>query len=108
MCLASQSMDRAAATLELGAGDVRVTIDVATGGRIAQISVEDQAMLWAKSGAAIGWGSYPMAPWAGRVRDGRFAFDGQRYQLGLNHTDEDGSSHAIQGTVFDTAWTVDE
>ena len=101
-------MDRAAGTLELDAGDVHVTIDVATGGRIAQIDVAGQALLWAGSAAAIGWGSYPMAPWVGRVRDGRFEFDGQRYQLALNHTDDDGSSHAIHGTVFDTAMDVDD
>ena len=60
------------------------------------------------SAGAIGWGSYPMAPWAGRLRDGRFAFDGTTHQLPLNHTDEDGTRHAIHGTVFDAEWTVDE
>ncbi len=29
----------------------------------------------------IGWGSFPMAPFAGRVRDGRFTFRGGAYQL---------------------------
>ena len=30
------------------------------------------------------WGSFPMAPWAGRVRHGVFEFDGQRQQLPIN------------------------
>jgi len=57
---------------------------------------------------AIGWGSYPMAPWAGRLRDGRFGFGGAVHQLALNHVDADGARHAIHGTVFDAEWTVDE
>ena len=27
------------------------------------------------------WGSFPMAPWAGRIRGGRFTFDGADHQL---------------------------
>ena len=36
---------------------------------------------WAGRAAAIGWGSYPMAPWVGRVRHGRFSFEGVDHQL---------------------------
>ncbi len=86
-----------------------VTVEPAAGGRIGQIAVGRQQLLCDDpSAGAIGWGAYPMAPWAGRLRDGRFTFDGTTHQLPLNHTDEDGTRHAIHGTVFDAEWTVDE
>ena len=95
--------------VELRSGDVVVTVEPAAGGRIGQIAVGRQQLLCDDpSAGAIGWGAYPMAPWAGRLRDGRFAFDGTTHQLPLNHTDEDGTRHAIHGTVFDAEWTVDE
>ncbi len=50
---------------------------------------------------AAGWGSYPMVPWAGRVRNGRFAFDGVEHQLPINFGD-----HAIHGTGFEQSWDV--
>ncbi len=96
------------ATVELRSGDVRVTIALAHGGRVAQITVGSQALLCDdRSSGPIGWGSYPMAPWAGRLRGGRFTFEGVTHQLELNHTDDDGARHAIHGTVFDAAWTLD-
>jgi aldose 1-epimerase len=44
---------------------------------------------------------YPMVPWAGRVRRGRFAHGGQDVQLPLRLP-----PHAIHGTVFESAWQV--
>lgn len=96
-------------TVELRADDVVVTIEPARGGRIGQIDVGPQPLLCDDPAAgAIGWGSYPMAPWAGRLRDGRFFFDGVTHQLALNHTDADGARHSIHGTVFDADWIVDD
>jgi aldose 1-epimerase len=40
-----------------------------------------------------------MAPFAGRVRDGRFAFRGERYQLPIEMP-----PNAIHGTVLDQRW----
>jgi galactose mutarotase-like enzyme len=45
---------------------------------------------------------YPMAPFAGRIRDGRFSFDTVEHQLRVNL-----APHAIHGTVFDRSWQVD-
>jgi aldose 1-epimerase len=50
---------------------------------------------------AAGWGSYPMVPWAGRVRNGRFTFDDVDHQLPINFGD-----HAIHGTGFEQSWDV--
>ncbi len=96
-------------TIELRSRDAVVTIEPAHGGRIGQIAVGDRRLLCDDPAAgAIGWGSYPMVPWAGRLRDGRFEFDGVGHQLDLNHVDAGGARHAIHGTVFDAAWTVDD
>lgn len=83
-------------------------IDLTHGGRIAQIDVGGQPLLWTGTATAIGWGAYPMAPWVGRLRHGRFTHAGVDHQLMLNHTDDDGSSHAIHGTVFEASWSLDE
>jgi aldose 1-epimerase len=48
-----------------------------------------------------GWGSYPMVPWPGRVRRGRFSFDGVEHQLPINF-----GPHAIHGTGFEQSWDV--
>lgn len=85
--------------------------------------------------ASTGWGSFPMAPWAGRLRHGRFRHGGERIGLDVNHSDGDAAGgpgtggraitpplpavdgpitddcerqHAIHGTTFARAWTVDE
>lgn len=85
-------------------------VDARRGGRLAQISAAGQPLL-IDSGpavdrdpASVNWGSYPMAPWAGRIRDGRFTFFGRDHQLPANI---DGG-HAMHGTVFSRSWTVDD
>jgi aldose 1-epimerase len=50
---------------------------------------------------AAGWGSFPMVPWAGRIRRGRFGFDGVEHQLPINF-----EQHAIHGTGFEQSWQL--
>lgn len=88
--------------IEMEAGDAFVTVAPADGGRVAQIGVGEISLLKDdRSGGPMTWGSYPMAPWAGRVRHGRFEFDGQIHQLPRNL-----EPHAIHGTVFTAEWEV--
>jgi aldose 1-epimerase len=95
--------------VELVNGDDRVEIDLVNGGRIAQISVGEQELLWpGRALGPIGWGSFPMAPWVGRIRAGRFRFDGVDHQLEPSHRDVDGTRHAIHGTVYTRRWTLDD
>jgi aldose 1-epimerase len=51
-----------------------------------------------------------MAPWAGRIRGGRFSFSGLDHQLPINHHDGDGAgrAHAIHGLAFGRPWSVRE
>jgi aldose 1-epimerase len=92
---------------KLTIGNTRIQVDVApdAGGRVAQITADGTALLVAESEAhepsPLAWGSYPMVPWAGRIRQGRFRFDGEDYQLPVNFGD-----HAIHGVGFGEAWTV--
>ena len=93
----------------LRSGDATVTLFPSLGGRIGQIDVDGQPLLVdvpdLDSGDAhpMQWGSFAMAPWAGRIRRGRFAFDGRDHRLPINHRDGPGSdrAHAIHGLVFD-------
>ena len=102
----------------------------AIGGRIGQIIVAGQPLLVDRpdpGDASMAWGSFPMAPWVGRVRNGRFRFLGDDIRLDLNHEDGTGTGggpivppipassgpigdadrprHAIHGTTFSRRWT---
>ena len=85
----------------LRAGDVRLTVDPSQGGRLASLSIGGREVLLTEGWSPIDWGCYPMAPFAGRIRDGRFAFRGRNVQLPLNRP-----PHAIHGTVFERRWDV--
>lgn len=88
--------------IELHAGDALVTIDPLAGGRVAQVEIAGLELLHDDpSGGPMTWGSYPMVPWAGRVRHGRFRFDGSEHALPINL-----APHAIHGTGFTSEWQV--
>jgi aldose 1-epimerase len=88
--------------IELETGDARMTVHPDEGGRIGALEVGGQALLNDDPSAApFTWGCYPMVPWAGRVRRGRFSFDGLPYQLPINMP-----PHAIHGTGFVSRWEV--
>jgi aldose 1-epimerase len=86
-----------------GALDVVVSISPSCGGRIAQLEIDERPMLvdGDHTSHPMTWGAFPMAPWAGRVRRGRFEFDGTVYDLRQNLP-----PHAIHGTTFDRRWTT--
>ena len=87
--------------LHLEAPGVEATIDLSVGGRLASFRVDGTELLRTEGIGPIQWGSYPMAPYAGRVRRGSFAFDGRSYELPITM-----APHAIHGTVLDRRWTV--
>ena len=91
----------------LDAGPASCTVAPALGGRIASLTVHGNELLVTATPAQLagedphGWGCFPMAPWAGRVRDGRFTFAGRQHRLPRNL-----APHAIHGTVVGRAWDV--
>jgi aldose 1-epimerase len=89
-------------TLVLEAADVRLTVSAADGGRMASLIVRGHELLVTAGPGPIVWGAYPFAPFAGRIRDGRFRFDGLEVALPLNLP-----PNAIHGTVFERAWRVE-
>ena len=105
-------MPTADAILTLTARDVTLTVHPGAGCRIGQISVAGQPLLVdvADVSHAMTWGSFPMAPWAGRIAHGHFSFQGIEHQLDINHHDGDGPrrAHAIHGLVFDRPWVLDD
>ncbi|MEY2755224.1 MAG: hypothetical protein RJB65_1582 [Actinomycetota bacterium] len=81
-----------------------VTVSPADGGRVLQTTVWGVALLHdAPDASLLMRGCYPMAPWAGRVRDGRFEFDGTTVTLTPNV-----GPHPLHGVAFDHPWTVTE
>lgn len=46
-------------------------------------------------------GSFPMAPWPNRIRDGHFAWHGRHYAVPT-----DGAAHAIHGLAVNARWDV--
>lgn len=89
--------------LTITAGPVVADVAPADGGRLAQLTVGGVPLLvgWSPDLPDTGWGAYPMVPWAGRIRRGRFEFDGVSYQLPINF-----ETHAIHGLGFTSAWQV--
>jgi aldose 1-epimerase len=93
---------KAARGLVLVAGDARVSISPADGGRIRSVQIRGQELLvTASPDGPLYWGCYPMAPWAGRIRRGRFTFAGRDITLPPGMP-----PHAIHGVVFDRPWRV--
>ncbi|MFC3549869.1 aldose 1-epimerase [Lysobacter cavernae] len=91
--------------ITLAQGSVSVDIAPQAGGRIAQVRIDGVEQLVGYSAdnpAMIAWGSYPMVPWAGRVRRGEFAFDGEHHHLPTNL-----GGHAIHGVGLALPWQVD-
>ena len=91
---------------------VAVSVYPDAGARIGQIVVAGRTLLVDVPDPAdrlpTTWGSFPMVPWAGRVRRGRFRFDGVDHELPINHRDGEGPerAHAIHGLAFDRSWEV--
>lgn len=89
---------------QLDTARVGATVDPQQGGRLAQLTIDDIPLLigaddLAGVAVATGWGSFPMVPWVGRIRHGRFTYEGVDHQLPINFED-----HAIHGVGFDAAW----
>ena len=83
------------------AGNVRLIVDQWQGGRMTSLRIDEREVLLTEGWGPIEWGCYPMAPFAGRIRDGRFVFRGREVQLPRNLP-----PHAIHGTVFERPWAV--
>jgi aldose 1-epimerase len=90
----------------LRSGAASATIDPDDGCRVTSLTVDGVELLGLDDdtpGAASSpfhHGLFPMAPFAGRIRHGRFRFAGVDHQVPVNL-----GAHAIHGTVCDRAWS---
>ena len=89
--------------MRLDAGRTRMVIDLEQGGRIASLLVDGRELLVTSGFGSFGWGSFPMVPFAGRLRDARLEFGGRTYELPANEP-----PHALHGTAFERPWQVVE
>ncbi|MFP5326916.1 MAG: aldose 1-epimerase [Acidimicrobiia bacterium] len=85
--------------IELSAGDATASVDDRCGGRVASLRVDGVELLVTEGDGTFRWGIFPMVPFAGRIRDGRFDFDGVGHQLPRVL-----EGHALHGTVFERVW----
>ena len=85
----------------LSAGGAAVGVAPEAGGRLASLVVAGHERLVTEGDGPTRWGCFPMAPWAGRVRDGRFRWAGVEHQLPRRRP-----PHAMHGTVLDRPWSV--
>jgi aldose 1-epimerase len=77
-------------------------LDPAAGGRIAALRVDGRDLLVTRGDGPLSWGCYPMAPWAGRLRDGILRWRGEEHRLPVDLL----PPHAIHGTLLERRWTV--
>ena len=87
--------------LELSAPGASATVDLVAGGRLASLVIAGHEILKTAGDGPITWGSFPMVPFAGRVRDAILRFEGQDLSLPPNMP-----PHSIHGTVLDRRWVV--
>ncbi|GAA2581274.1 MULTISPECIES: aldose epimerase family protein [Streptomyces] len=81
--------------ITLTAGDAEATVLPGNGGRIGGLRVGGTELL--RQGER--YGCFPMVPWCGRIRDGRFSDGAAVHRMPLNSP-----PHAIHGTARDAAW----
>ncbi|PZT68990.1 aldose 1-epimerase [Streptomyces sp. SW4] len=81
--------------ITLAAGDAEATVRPGNGGRVTGLRVGGVELL--RQGER--YGCFPMVPWCGRIREGRFRDGATVRQMPLNNP-----PHAIHGTARDAAW----
>ncbi len=93
--------------VRLSAGADRALVDSSAGGRLASLVAGGRERLIDRPQPgsalpAISWGSFLMAPWVGRVAEGRLAWRDTTAELPRNL-----GRHALHGAVFDVPWRVE-
>lgn len=87
--------------VQLSLGDTIVSVDPQAGGRVTSVVVDGVELLVQHGSDVFHWGSFPMAPWVGRLRHGRLQFDGRVVDLPIN-----APPHALHGLVTERSWSV--
>lgn len=89
-------------SLHITTGPASIEVSAEHGGRLASLKVNDHQLLVIGAGdGAMQWGAYPMVPWAGRIRGGKFSFGDVEVTLPLNLP-----PHSAHGVGFTSVWEV--
>ncbi|AQT73541.1 MULTISPECIES: aldose epimerase family protein [Streptomyces] len=80
---------------QLSAGGTEVTVDQENGCRISSLRIDGTELL--RQGPR--YGCFPMVPWCGRMKDGRFHDGATVHQMPLDHP-----PHALHGLGRDVPW----
>ncbi|KOV34477.1 aldose epimerase [Streptomyces sp. H021] len=80
---------------QLSAGGTEVTVDQENGCRISSLRIDGTELL--RQGSR--YGAFPMVPWCGRMKDGRFHDGATVHQMPLDHP-----PHALHGFGRDARW----
>lgn len=92
------------AKLTLENDTASIVVDPLNGGRLASLEIEGIQYLVVQGDAGpLQWGSYPMVPWAGRIRNGKFRHGDEIHEMPRNLP-----PHAAHGVGFTAAWEVDD
>jgi aldose 1-epimerase len=87
--------------------DSRVTLDAAHGGGVREFSWHGQDIFRPAASAAdqdpFSLACFPLVPYANRIANGRFGFDGSEVQLQRNW---DRDPHPLHGQGWRSAWTL--
>lgn len=94
---------RAPPDLTLAHGALQAVVVPGLGGRIGSLRVDGGEVLVVHGPGPLEQGWYPMAPFAGRLRQGRFTFAGAEHHVPLTSW-----PNAIHGTVHSLPWAVEE
>lgn len=78
----------------------RIDLD---GGRLASLVVDGLELLVTEGTKASRWGSFPMAPWCGRLPDGELRFEGEEHCFELTSP-----PHANHGRGYLQRWSEAE
>jgi len=87
--------------LRLTAGDAAATFDPADGGRLTSFTVGGRELLVQSGRDIFHWGSFVIAPWVGRLRNGTLNYHDEEHTFPLNS-----GPHAVHGTVTGRPWTA--
>ncbi len=90
-------------------GDTLVTVDAAHGGAIREFSWRGRAVLRPAAAPAdtdpFSLACFPLVPYANRIAQGRFTFDGRDVHLRPNW---DRDPHPLHGQGWRAAWSVEQ
>src|SRR6187402_3179150 len=90
-----------AARVRIEAGSCALEVAPSVGGRIAALEIDGWDVLRRDGWTDREWGSFVMAPWVGRLREGRITWRNRAWSMPT--TDP---PHALHGTVLDIPWAV--